>query len=105
MCVTPLNAGYYIRNEGMDPSADGDDIMTKQDHADARQTLVNQAAQHIRTLNALNEYAEELGVQRVARDTEIALWQVCTALTDYDEEAEADAQDRADRYEGSVLDG
>jgi hypothetical protein len=89
----------------MDPSTDGDDIMTKQDHADARQILVNQAASHIRTLTALNEYGEEELVQRVARNVEIALWQVCSALTDYDEEAEAEAADRADRYEGEVLEG
>ncbi len=89
--------------------------MTKQDHTGARQTLADAVDELSDLLTLINEHATSQdfpsgdapakAFKGLARGIENSLHHAVLALVNYDEAAEAAAQDRADQYEGFVLNG
>ena len=89
--------------------------MTKQDHIAGRRTLAAAVDELTDQLNLINEHttsqdfpsgaAPAKAFKGLVRGIENSLHHAVLALVNYDEVAEAAAQDGADRYEGYVLNG
>ena len=89
--------------------------MTKQDHIAARRTLAAAVDELTDQLKFFREYsasqdfpsgdAPAKAFKGLVRGIENSLHHAVLALVNYDEVAEAAAQDGADRYEGYVLNG